>query len=122
MEITSKWAIIGMDCYPEENGKTDVVFNVHWTLTATDGVYQGYVYGAQPVTLNASSPFTPYNELNEEQVVGWVQSAIGEERVAAYEANVIKQINDQIKPPVSRPPLPWFEPVVVEIGVLNEEI
>lgn len=107
MAITNTWAIVGMECYPEYDGETDVVFNAHWTLTATDGTYQGYVYGAQRVTIDSSVPFTPYPDLTQEQVVGWVQDAMGAEQVAALEANVAKQIEDQIDPPVVNPPLPW---------------
>jgi hypothetical protein len=96
-----------MDAYPEADGETDVVFNVHWTLTGTDGEYTGSVYGSQGLTLDPDAPFTPYAELTEGQVVGWVQDALGEEQVAAYEANVASQIEAQINPPVVTPPLPW---------------
>lgn len=107
MAITNTWAVTQMDAYPEADGETDVVFNVHWTLTGSDGTYTGYVYGTQGVTLDPAAPFTPYADLTEAQVLGWVQSAMGAEQVAAYEANVAQQIADQINPPVVTPPLPW---------------
>jgi hypothetical protein len=107
MAITNTWAVQQMDCYPEEDGETDVVFNVHWTLTGNDGTYIGSVYGSQSVTIDPDAPFTPYADLTEAQVIGWVQDAMGAEQVAAYEANVAQQINDQIVPPVVTPPLPW---------------
>lgn len=109
MAITNTWAVIQMDCYPEYDNETDVVFNVHWTLTADDGTYRGIVRGVQALPLNpdAPSPFTPYADLTEEQVIGWVQAAMGTEQVAAYEANVATQIEVQINPPVVNPPLPW---------------
>jgi len=107
MAITNTWAVQQMDCYPEEGGETDVVFTVHWTLTGTDGTYTGYVYGSQAVTVDPDTPFTPYADLTETQVIGWVKSAMGEEQVASYEANVATQIADQIDPPVVTPPLPW---------------
>jgi 3',5'-cyclic AMP phosphodiesterase CpdA len=107
MTITNTWAVQQMDCYPEEDGETDVVFTVHWTLTGTDGTYTGYVYGTQSVSIDPDVPFTPYADLTETQVIGWVKSAMGEEQVASYEANVAEQIADQIDPPVVTPPLPW---------------
>jgi hypothetical protein len=107
MTITNTWAVQQMDAYPEEGGETDVVFNVHWTLSGTDGTYQGYVYGSQGVSLNPDVPFTPYEDLTEAQVIGWVQTAMGAEQVASYEANVAQQIQDQIDPPVVTLPLPW---------------
>ena len=107
MTITNTWAVVQMDAYPEEDGETDVVFNVHWTLTGSDGTYTGYVYGTQAVSIDPTAPFTPYADLTETQVIGWVQSAMGAEQVASYEANVATQIADQIDPPVVTPPLPW---------------
>ena len=107
MPITNTWAVVQMDAYPEEDGEQDVVFNVHWTLTGTDGTYTGSVYGSQGVSIDPDAPFTPYDQLTEAQVIGWVQAAMGEEQVASYEANVAQQIEDQIDPPVVTPPLPW---------------
>lgn len=109
MAITNTWSVVSMDCYPELDGETDVVFTVHWTLNGTDGTYAGSVYGSVGVTLDPDAPFTPYASLTQAQVVGWVQDALGEEQVAAYEANVAQQIADQINPPVVTPPLPWSE-------------
>ena len=107
MTITNTWAVVQMDAYPEYEGEADVVFTVHWTLTGTDGTYVGSVYGSVGVSLNEGATFTPYEDLTEAQVIGWVQDALGEEQVAAYEENVAQQIADQIDPPVVTPPLPW---------------
>ena len=109
MTITNTWSVVQMDAYPELDGETDVVFTVHWTLNGTDGTYAGSVYGSVGVTLDPDAPFTPYASLTQAQVVGWVQDALGEEQVAAYEANVAQQIENQINPPVVTPPLPWSE-------------
>lgn len=107
MTITNTWGVVQMDAYPEYEGETDVVFTVHWTLTGTDGAYVGSVYGSVGVSLDEGATFTPYEDLTLDQVVGWVQTALGEEQVAAYEENVAQQIADQIDPPVVTPPLPW---------------
>lgn len=107
MAITNTWTVTAMDCYPEVDGNTDVVFICHWSLNATDGTYNGSVYGTVGVSLDPDAPFTPYADLTEAQVIGWVQAALGDEQVAAYEANVAAQIEAQINPPVVTPPLPW---------------
>jgi hypothetical protein len=44
MATTYNWTVTAMDCYPQEGGNTDVVFNVHWTCSGTDGTYSGSVY------------------------------------------------------------------------------
>jgi hypothetical protein len=107
MTITNIWAVLQMDAYPEQDGETDVVFNVHWTLTGTDGTYYGNVYGSQSVAVDPEAPFTPYADLTQAQVIGWVKDALGEEQVASLEANVAEQIANQVNPPVVTPDLPW---------------
>lgn len=107
MSTTYTWVINALDCYPEADGEQDVVFTVHWTLNGEEAGFTGSVYGTVGVTLDEGSTFTPYADLTEAQVVGWVQAALGAEQVAAYEANVTQQINDQVVPPVVTPPLPW---------------
>lgn len=111
MAVVNTWNVVQMDCYPDVDGEVDVVFTVHWTLTGVDGDYTGSVYGTVGVTLDAEAPFTPYADLTLDQVIGWVQDALGAEQVAAYEANVAQQIENQINPPVVTPPLPWAVPL-----------
>lgn len=107
MAITNTWSVVQMDAYPEADGETDVVFSVHWTLTGSDGTYSGSVYGSQGVTTDPDAPFTPYANLTQDQVIGWVKDAMGADQVADLEANVAQQIADQITPPVVTPELPW---------------
>lgn len=107
MATEYKWKINSLDCYPQADGHTDVVFTMHWDRLATDGTYNARIYGSQGVTLDAEAPFTPYADLTEAQVIGWLEDAFGAELLAAQEAALDKQIEDQINPPVVRPALPW---------------
>lgn len=107
MAVEINWVVSQMDCYPEKEGEADVVFNVHWRCNGVDGNYAGTSYGTQNVPLSSDSPFTPYEDLTQDQVIGWVKDAMGPERVAEIEANVEQQIENQRNPPVVTPPLPW---------------
>jgi hypothetical protein len=109
MATTYNWTVSALDCYPEYEGHEDVVFVCHWTLSGTDGEHTAGVYGSVGVSLDEGGTFTPYADLTEAQVIGWVQDALGTEQVDAYEANVAAQIEAQINPPVVTPPLPWSE-------------
>lgn len=104
---TLTWNVVQMDAYPEKDGLTDVVFTVHWNLTGVDGDYIGSVYGSVGVTLDPEAPYTSYENLTQDQVIGWVKSALGDEQVSEYEANVQAQIDQQKNPTVVTPPLPW---------------
>ena len=107
---TYNWNIERLDCYPERDGKTDVVFTAHWRLNAQDGEYGASGYGTVGLTYDASAPFTPFAELTPAQVVGWVQTALGAEQIAQMEAALAQAIAAQINPPVVSPPLPWAGP------------
>lgn len=111
MAVVNTWNVLSMDEYPEFDGEKDVVCKVHWILTGTEGEYTGAVYNSQAVIINSEEPFTPYEELTLEQVIGWVKDALGQEVVAAYEDAVEKQIAEQQNPAVINLPLPWAVPL-----------
>ena len=107
MATTYEWQFPAFDAYPQEAGETDVVYTVHYTYTATDGEHTGSVYGTVGVIYEAGSPFTPFNQLTNEQVTGWVTDALGAETVAAMKVNVDGQIENQINPKSVTLPPPW---------------
>ena len=106
---TITWDITAMDCYPQADGQTEVVFTVHWTCsgqqTASGQTYTGQVYSTCSLPAPTGPDFTPYAQLTETQVLGWIW-ANGVDK-AATEAAVAQQIANQINPPVVQPPLPW---------------
>lgn len=104
---TITWTVTAMDCYPQEGGETDVVFNVHWTCSGVQDTYSGSVYSTCSVPAPSGAAFTPYPDLTQDTVLGWIW-ANGVDK-AATEAAVQQQINDQINPPVVQPPLPWSQ-------------
>ena len=107
--ITLSWIIERLLVKPTEGSLTDVVITADWRCNGTDGTYSGTCYGSAsfaPPTEN----FTPYDQLTQDQVLGWCY-ANGVDKTA-IEANVTQQINDQINPPITTPPLPWGDGVV----------
>lgn len=105
MSTTITWTVTAMDAYPQAEGQTDVVFVVHFTCAGTDGTYNASVYNTQAVTYTAGSPYTPYADLTQDHVLGWIWAS-GVDK-AATEAAVEQMIENQINPPVVSPPLPW---------------
>jgi len=103
------WTINSMQQWPSGNNAGYVV-NVQWTLTGTDGTQTASIQGnTQYPVSDAQAGFTPYNQLTQAQVIGWVQESLGAQGIANYEANVQGQINSLENPPVSpvTQPLPW---------------
>lgn len=125
MANTYQWVVTNMDCYPKEAGQSNVVYHVYYYVEAlssethavtqldgsvTQNPYQATYAGEQDFTYTAGSPYTPYDQLTNAIVVGWIQDALGTAGVAAITAGLDTKIANQINPPIVNPPLPWNPP------------
>jgi hypothetical protein len=108
--ITLSWIIERLLVKPTEGTHTDVVITADWRCNGTQDQYSGTCYGSASFAPPSGS-FTPYEDLTQEQVLGWCFANGVDQK--AIEANVTQQINDQINPPIIAPPLPWVPPVEI---------
>jgi hypothetical protein len=104
MATVITWSVTAMDCRPAEGDLADVVYNVHWTCAGVDGEFNGSVYSTCVVP-GPGDPFTPYADLTQDQVLGWIW-ANGVDKASA-ESAVEAQIEGQKHPTSVTPPLPW---------------
>lgn len=109
MTDTYTWVIESLDCIPSVEGQPNVVSNVHWRVNAKNAAHETTIYGTQSLTYLSSSLFTPYDKLTKDQVVGWVQEAMGIDAVTRLQETLDKQFENLANPPVITPPLPWTE-------------
>jgi hypothetical protein len=108
MPNTYQWAVNSLIAYPKHEGEQNVVFQVSWVCSATDGEgHNAAAYGTVDVTYQPGVPFTPYDQLTLEQVNGWVAAALGEEGVLKAQADCDAQIEAQKAVKPVTPPLPW---------------
>ena len=105
MANTYNWIVEQMDCYPTYESQSDVVFTVHWRANATDGTHNATIYSTQSLTYTAGSPFTPFNQLTQNQVLEWIWAS-GVDQTATQTA-LDTMIANQVNPPVVSPKLPW---------------
>ncbi len=106
---TYTWLIDSLECIPSANGKSNVVCNVHWRLNATDDKNTAGTYGVQHLMHKPTSPFTNYDNLTKDTVIGWVQDAMGTDAVTALQESLDKQLENLANPPIISPKLPWAE-------------
>ena len=106
MAIGYTWDVSTVDTYPTKDSKSDVVYNVHWRLTATDDTnkdsdgnnWSATSYGSQAVDTSDLSSFTAFADLKASDVQGWVEAALGADEVTALKAGLDAQIAEKITP------------------------
>jgi hypothetical protein len=83
MAITYTWTVGALDTYPTAsdsqdpaNTENDVIYNAHWTLTASTGSNQYSNIGTQTLDTSDLSSFTAFDSLDQATVVGWVTSSM----------------------------------------------
>ena len=81
------------------------VFTAHYTVDANDGTYSAGAYGS--VGFERPENLIPFADLTEEQVVQWVQEALGgDEKVAEIQAALQAQL-DELRHPSKVAGVPW---------------
>jgi hypothetical protein len=118
--ITYKWIFSAFDCRVDEDGMQDVVTTVHWRYNGTtkDGI-SAEIYGAQAVGTPTPDAFTPYPELNEEQVIGWMEETMD---VPAMQLNIAEQIELIINPVMVTLPPPFANTEETVVAVVDGDV
>ena len=106
MAINYTWDVSTCDTYPTKSGKSNVVHNVHWKLTATDDTNNdsngdpqtATVYGSQGLDTSDLSSFTNWSSLDAAKVQGWVEAALTADTVTAMKAGLDAQIAEKVTP------------------------
>jgi hypothetical protein len=93
MATTFTWAIANL----ERETADGFVFTAHYTVNAEDGTYSSGAYGS--VGFERPDNLIPFDNLQEEQVVGWVKEALGgDEKVTEIQAALQQQLDEKHAP------------------------
>ena len=103
MANTYSWQINALDTYPSQEDLTDVVYNIHWGLTATsdqtdaDGnAYTANSIGTQTVAAPDADDYTAFEDLTQEIVGAWLEAS--DLDVEAIKEGLDTQIVEKITP------------------------
>jgi hypothetical protein len=103
MANTYSWAINALDTYPTQDSLADVVYNIHWGLTATsdqtdtDGnAYTAASIGTQTIAAPEAEGFTAFEDLTQEIVETWLEAS--DLNVDEIKASLDAQIIEKITP------------------------
>lgn len=106
MAIQIKWSIQWMECQKQEGQYADVVISAGWVCTASGEGFSSDTNGISQFVAPSGS-FTPYANLTQDQVLGWVWAS-GVNK-SAVEAQVTQGVQQQIQSSVVTLPLPWAQ-------------
>ena len=106
MAINYTWDVNTCDVYPTKSGKSNVVHTVHWVLTATDDANNdaegnpqtAFRFGGQELDISNLSSFTNWSSLDAATVQGWVEAALGADRVTEIKSQLNAQIAEKVTP------------------------
>ena len=113
MANTYEWQVEHMSSQKQLDQLTDVVVEVGWSCTVTDGTYFNIIPGLTRINYVGSGEFTPYNQLSQEVILSWVWTNISK---AEVEAEGDRLINEQVNPPIVNLPLPWADKLISVIA------
>lgn len=100
MATTVTWHIANL----ERETADGFVYTAHYTIDANDGTYNAGAYGS--IGFERPDNLIPYSSLKEADVIGWVQDALGNEKVAEIEAALENQLSEQ-RSPSKASGVPW---------------
>jgi len=111
MAINYTWNVSTVDV-KEIDSNADTVFNVHWRLNAEDDAHtvkdflgndvpiSTSVYGTQALDTSDLSSFTAFADLTASDVQGWVEEAMGADKITEMKAGLDANIAELVTPTV----------------------
>jgi len=106
MAISYTWDVSTCDVYPTKSGKSNVVYNVHWRITASDdsnndadgNPQTATTYGTQELDTSDLSSFTNWSSLDAAKVQSWVEAALTADTVTAMKTDLDAEIAEKVTP------------------------
>jgi len=106
MAISYAWDVSTVDTYPTKDSNADVVYKVHWRLTATDGTnkdadgnnWTASSSGSQILDTDSISSFTAFASLDIAKVQSWLEAALTADTITSMKASLDADIALKITP------------------------
>jgi len=96
------WKVVSYDGTKTVGSLSDVLTTLHWTATDTEtvsgvehsGSHYGYVQLAEP----DSASFIALADITTDNLITWLKSALGSDKVTEYETSIAGQISKSKEP------------------------
>lgn len=102
--MTTEWIIKKLEYKVSENGLTNVVHKIQWTIKGVDTIngieYSAEVYGPVILSEPAIETFVPFEQVTKEMVISWIETVLGATQIAELEARLSQIIQEKAAPSV----------------------
>ena len=106
MAITYSWDVSQVDTYPTVGSNADVIHNVYWVLTGTDGENNDAIglpitamhNGKTVVDTSDLSSFVDFDNITTADVQGWVDASLGSDLIAELRSTLATRLEKTITP------------------------
>ena len=113
MAINYAWDVKNVDTYPSYsdsqspvNTKSDVIYNVHWRLNASDDANNdsegnpqtASVYGSLNLDVSNLSSFIALGSVTQANVQAWVEAGLGSSEVVNLKSRLDAVIAEKVSP------------------------
>ena len=100
------WQIVNLDATKTVGSLSDVITTVHWTAKDSETVgsgdsavvHSGSASGTLGLAAADSKSFIAYTDIKETDVITWVKTALGSDKVTAIETGIAAQITESKTP------------------------
>ena len=97
MAIAYKWTINALDAHISHEGKSDVVYTVHWGYSGSEDGHTANTIGTFSADFDKDN-FTEYADLKESDIIGWLEAGMD---IDPMKESIKNQI-DLLKTPISK--------------------
>ena len=113
MAISYTWDVSMVDVYPSHtdeqspaNTESNVIYNVHWRLIGEDdsnndaegNPQTANMYDVVSLDVSDLSSFTDFASVTPSDIQGWVESALGSDKVTSIKSKIDALIQDKVAP------------------------
>ena len=109
MSNTYNWTIHQIEYHPSAQGQTKVAYNLHWRYSVTDETenFTTDIYGSTPVAYDPNTSYVEFDNLTQEIVVGWLETALDSGTIESFRTQLDAQLSDIITPKSVIVSPPW---------------
>jgi hypothetical protein len=103
--MRKEWIITKLECKISENELENVVQQIHWRrriVNTINEVEHTAETTGNPILLPDPDDqvFTAFNNLTQQQVESWLETALGQDSVSAIDNKLISELEERIQPTI----------------------